>query len=321
MHPRANDPSFRDDRFDTFAAFEFDDDPGFRPEDDGRPARRPSLAWLALPVVLVGTLIAIGPDRDAKATPRAAGDARSVPFRMLPSNHMVVEAKLNGEGPYRLIFDLGSPVTILSNRAAEGSKALPENAPKSFLFGTRGEGKLETVELGDLTAEDVPVVVMDHPALKVLSAPFGRPIDGIVGYTFFARYKTTIDYKDNEMTFTPVEFEVKDLLAELPKRMLGPKVASTRVLAPEVLLGVTLGEPGGGVASAGVPIVAVLPGSPAAEAGLEPGDTLTTLDGRWTTTPADVYEAVAKAEGPGIPAVVLRDGAEVSVTLTPMPGI
>lgn len=299
----------------------FDDDLGFRPEDPTSTPRRLSLVWLALPVLLIGVLLILSSDRDARATANKTAEVPVVPFQMLPSNHMVVDAKLNGEGPYRLIFDLGSPVTILSNRAAEGSKAIPKGAPKSFLFGTRGEGKLETVELGDLTAENLPVVVMDHPALKALSPPRGRPIDGIVGYTFFARYKTTIDYQANEMTFTPVEFEVRDLLTELPQRMLGPKVASTRVLAPEVLLGLTLDEPSGGVSTPGVPIAAVLPKSPAAEAGLKAGDVLTTLDGRWTVTLADVYEAAARAEDDTVGVVVLRDGAEVQLSLTPRPGI
>ena len=33
-----------------------------------------------------------------------------VPFEMLPTNHMLVEARINDKGPYHLIFDLGSPL-------------------------------------------------------------------------------------------------------------------------------------------------------------------------------------------------------------------
>ena len=53
-----------------------------------------------------------------------------MPFEMLASNHMVVEAKINGKGPYRLIFDLGAPITLLSNKAAEASGAIkPRTRP------------------------------------------------------------------------------------------------------------------------------------------------------------------------------------------------
>src|SRR5262249_21617919 len=62
-----------------------------------------------------------------------------VPFEMLPTNHMVVRARINGEGPYRLIFDLGAPITLLSNRVSEATGVVKADAPRSFLLGMRGE--------------------------------------------------------------------------------------------------------------------------------------------------------------------------------------
>ena len=63
---------------------------------------------------------------------------------MLPSNHMVVRAKINGKGPYRLIFDLGAPITLLSNRAGETSGVIEAERPKSFLFSMRGEAEVDS---------------------------------------------------------------------------------------------------------------------------------------------------------------------------------
>ena len=241
---------------------------------------------------------------------------------MLPSNHMLVTARINGKGPFRLIFDLGSPVILLGNKAAERSGAIDPNAPRSFLFGTRGEGKIKSLEVGDLTAKDLPVIVLDHPALKVLGGMLDKPLDGIIGYTFFARYRTTIDYKDHVMTFTPVDFEVRDLMKVLPERMMGPKVAQVRMLAPKGLWGLTVGAPSGGVESQGIPITAVLPGSPADTAGLKPGDILTTLDGRWTTSIADLYDAAEEVPpGQSAEVKILRDGEEKTLTVTPLEGI
>ena len=160
-------------------------------------------------------------------------------------------------------------------------------------MGMRGEGKIKTLEVGELKAKDLPVIVLDHPTLKALGGFLGRPLDGIIGFTFFARYRTTIDYQAKMMTLEPVDFEVRDLIKDLPDRLAGPKVARRRVLAPAGLWGLTLGEPVDD--GAGVAIKTVRPGSPAEAAGLKPGDVLTTLDGRWTTNVADAYAAAAAA--------------------------
>lgn len=275
---------------------------------------------LVLPILAATLLLALAPATGCGA--KAEEGTFTVPFQMLSSNHMVVDARINGEGPYRFIFDLGAPVTLLSNRAAEASGAIEKGAPRAFFLAARGEAQAKTLQMGNLTAHDVPVIVMDHPALKALGGLFSRPLEGIIGYTFWARYRMTIDYQKKEMTFHPVDFEVRDLMKDLPSRLSGPKEAKTLVLAPRGLFGLTVGEVTDGLASPGVPVTAVLPGSPAEEAGLRAGDILTTLDGRWTTSPNDAYAAAEGVE-PGKPTelTILRDGEEKTLTLTPREGL
>ena len=70
---------------------------------------------------------------------------------MLPSNHMVVQATINGKGPYRLIFDLGAPITLLGNQVSEASGVVKADAPRSFLFSMRGEAEVAKLQVGDLT--------------------------------------------------------------------------------------------------------------------------------------------------------------------------
>ncbi len=174
---------------------------------------------------------------------------------------------------------------------------------------------------GELTAAKLPVIVFDHPVLGALGDAVDRRIDGIMGFTFFARYKTTIDYQAHRMTFEPVDFKVRDLLKDLPDRLMGPKVARRRVLAPLGVWGLRLGEPTGALDSPGVAIAAVDDGSPAHRAGLKPGDVLTSLDGRWTTSIADVFHAAADVEpGRAAAVVILRDGKEQTLTVTPAEG-
>jgi hypothetical protein len=255
------------------------------------------------------------------AKPDKAEAKSVVPFEMLPTNHMLVKARINGKGPYHLIFDLGAPVTLLSNRVSEATGVVNAGAPRSFLFGMRGEAEVDKLQVGDLTATKLPVIVLDHPILKALEDMTGRQLDGLMGFTFFARYKTSIDYHAHKMTFEPIEYQVRDLLKELPERLMGPKVVRQRVLAPLGIWGVRLGEPTGGLTSPGVPILEVHGGSTAARAGLKPGDILITLDGRWTTSIADVFHAAADVlPGREVTAVIHRDGKEQTLTLCPADG-
>ncbi len=128
------------------------------------------------------------------AKPDHAKTKAIVSFEMLPTNHMLVVAHINGKGPYHLIFDLGAPVTLLGNRVSEITGVVKRGAPRSFLFGMRGEAEVNKLQIGELTAMKLPVIVLDHPVLKALEDMTGRHIDGLMGFTFFARYKTTIDY-------------------------------------------------------------------------------------------------------------------------------
>ena len=202
-----------------------------------------------------------------------------VPFEMLPTNHMLVQVRINDKGPYRLIFDLGAPITLLSNRASESSDVVKPNAPRSFVFGLRGEAEINNLQVGELTVAKLPVIVLDHPVLKVLEQATGHQIDGLIGFTFFARYKTTIDYHTHEMTFEPIDYQVRDLMKELPERLMGPKVVRHRVLTPSGVWGLQLGKSTDGLNSHGIPIVSVYDSSPAERAGLKPGDVLITMDG------------------------------------------
>ncbi|QDV37325.1 PDZ domain-containing protein [Tautonia plasticadhaerens] len=272
-----------------------------------------------LPTTLAASLALVGL---GSARPAVDPEAKvEVPFDLLPSNHMVVEVSLNGEGPYRLIFDVGSPVTLIGNSAAKESGIIDGNAPFAFLFAARGEAEVKTMQVGSLTTQDVPVIVMDHPVVKALGDILGKPIHGLVGHSFFARYKTTIDYQAETMAFEPVEHEIRDFLTDLPDRLMGPKVARRIIVEPMALIGFALEDtPEDG--PRGVTIVSVLDDSPAARAGLRPGDVITSLDGRWTTSIPDTYTAASKVEpGLEIEVVIDRDGEEMKLEMTPTAGI
>ncbi|MET0481248.1 MAG: site-2 protease family protein [Mycetocola sp.] len=58
--------------------------------------------------------------------------------------------------------------------------------------------------------------------------------------------------------------------------------------------------------------------SPAAAAGLQPGDTILSIDGTKIATWADATAIIRTSSGTDLDVVILRDGAETSVTLTPL---
>ncbi len=51
----------------------------------------------------------------------AASKPVTVPFEMLKTKHMAIMIKVNGKGPYRVIFDTGSPVVLLNNKTAKNA--------------------------------------------------------------------------------------------------------------------------------------------------------------------------------------------------------
>jgi hypothetical protein len=264
--------------------------------------------------------------KPAQATPAEKagkpGAKGVVKFEMLPSNHMLVDAMINDKGPYHLIFDLGAPITLLGNRVSEAAGVVKPDAPRSFLFGMRGEAEVSRLKVGELTTEKMPVIVLDHPVLSALEGATGRRIDGIMGFTFFARFKTTIDYQAHEMTFEPISYQVRDLLKALPERLMGPKIAQRHVVAPSGLWGLWLGETAEGPDTQGVAIAKVLDESPAGKAGLKAGDVLCSIDGRWITSVADVYHAAAKVTlGREVTIVIKREGTELTLSIKPADGI
>jgi hypothetical protein len=279
-------------------------------------------------VLLVTALFATGASGARADWP--AADPVKVPFQMLQkgryfSGHIAVQAKVNGKGPYRLIFDTGAPIVLLSNKVAkeaglfDGGKR-PAGAGSLLMPGQVRVGKLE---IGPLAAADVSAVVLDHPTVKAIAEVFG-PIDGIVGFPFFARYRTAIDYRAKELTFTPNGYKPADVVQAMMAAMMGPVRTGKeppRLLAPAAQWGLRV-EKSAGDSEPGVTVAEVFAGGAAAAAGVQAGDRLLTLDGRWTDTVADCYEATATVKpGEAVELTLRRGGKVVPTRVTPAAGM
>jgi hypothetical protein len=251
-----------------------------------------------------------------------------VPFELLTSRHLVIQAKINGKGPYRFIFDTGAPIMLLSRKVGREAGLLDNDGAgkkPARLGAMPGQVTVGKLEVGGLAAENLPGVVMDHPTVGAIAQFFG-PIEGIVGFPFFARYRTTIDYQAQVLTFSPNGYQPGDLMQTLMATLMRQangrnQPAARRVIVPAGQWGFRV-EKQDGDEGPGVTLAAVWPGGAADKAGLRPGDRLLTLDGRWTDSVTDCFQAASGVKpGEAVEVVVRRGGQEVKAKVTPLPGL
>ncbi len=268
-------------------------------------------------VALVLGLIGAGKDPDV-------GKAFRVPYKLTATNHFLVRARLNGKGPFNFLVDTGAPAVFVSTDAAKkaGLKVDPEE------FWT----KVEKLDIeGGAALRGVNIRVEDPYQLvgmNALGLP-GASIDGLLGFTALARFKIALDPTDDRMTWTRLAFEPVD--PTVPRRLAGAKppgemqamnalgavakVAAAFVgkqpedeLLPRGFLGMELD---------GLRVSRVLPGSPAAKAGVSAGDRLAKVNGRAVVAIKDAREAVAKVRpGDVVTLDLTHDGEPVTRAVT-----
>ena len=245
----------------------------------------------------------------------------TVPFDLLLTKHIVIQVKINGKGPYRVIFDTGAPVSLINSKTAKETGLLSKNAaqPLFNLFGPVAQTNVTTLEIAGLVAHSVPMIVMDHPTVEMIAKLLG-PVEGIIGFPFFARYKMTLDYQAKRLTFAANGYEPADILQTLMADLLGREKPAAKVISPAALWGFMLDEKSDEMA--GVVIREVLSGSAADKAGLRAGDRLLSLDGRWTDSLAECYQAASHVQ-PGTEArvVIERQGKQRALTVKPLAGL
>jgi membrane-associated protease RseP (regulator of RpoE activity) len=288
---------------------------------------------------LVLTLAALGPD-DPKPDPGAAspvGASFRVPYRLTETNHYLVRVRINGKGPFNFLVDSGAPALYVGTEAA---KAIGLEAAEDDYWTAIDrldfEGGARLTNLKARIEDPFQLVGMNALGLP------GASIDGILGFTILARFRLEFDPTKDRMTWTRIDYEPREpFIPRFGRNRKGPgmpvevqamqamgplmKLMAVFVgkqpaeeLRPQGYLGIEL-KPAAG--AGGVAVVAVLAGSPAAAAGLKPGDELRELDGRAVKDLADVHRAAARLEPGQEVEVKIRRGEETrDITLTAAEG-
>jgi hypothetical protein len=125
----------------------------------------------------------------------------TVPFELL-NNHVYVEVKLNGKGPYRLLCDTGG-ANIVTPELAHTLGLQSEGALQGAGVGEKSEdvglAKVDAVEIGDLTLSNQVFAVFP---MQSFSSVEGVETNGLVGYELFKRLVVKLDYENSRITLT-----------------------------------------------------------------------------------------------------------------------
>jgi hypothetical protein len=125
----------------------------------------------------------------------------SVPFELL-NNHIYLEARLNGRGPFPLLCDTGGANIVTPELAAELGLT-SEGALQGRGVGEKSEDigitKVQTLEVGGVTLHDQVFAV--YP-LADLGRVEGVPIRGLIGYEVFKRFVVEVDYERLRLVLT-----------------------------------------------------------------------------------------------------------------------
>ncbi|MGH7225538.1 MAG: PDZ domain-containing protein, partial [Gemmataceae bacterium] len=136
-------------------------------------------------------------------------------------------------------------------------------------------------------------------------------------------YKMVLDYQAKTLTLTPNGYKPGAPLNSMAMAMqlMNAGRQPVQVLSPAAQWGLRVRKAAGDD-KAGVDVGEVFAGSAAAAAGLQIGDRLLTIDGRWTDATADVYDIAAHIQpGVRVPVVIRRGDKEMQLTVQPRRGM
>lgn len=119
----------------------------------------------------------------------------------LHAGHVYVDLEVNGQGPFRFIFDTGAPNVLTPDAARRLNLAVRANVEANGTGGSQSGGSttVDTLRLGNLTLEKQMFYVLALPP----AASEEVPVDGLIGFEWLSRFPTHLDYSASKLTFYP----------------------------------------------------------------------------------------------------------------------
>lgn len=113
---------------------------------------------------------------------------------------IVIDAHVNGRGPFRFAVDTGTSTTAISTALARDLNLRLSAGPQITTGGAALQmetARLEALRIGACQIGELTVLVGGF--LPMLSNVIGAQLDGIVGYDFLRNYKVVIDYPNDRL--------------------------------------------------------------------------------------------------------------------------
>jgi hypothetical protein len=269
-------------------------------------------------VIFLFLLLLASHVRGDEGPPKPSAATYLVPYRLTDTFHVLVRAKVNGQGPFNFIIDTGAPAMFIETALAKRIGLEPHE----------GWATLKTLQIeGGVSIADARARIETPFQLEGMNGLglAGARIHGMIGYNILARYRIEIDFSKDKMRWTDLGYDPPpppiaghaaagglDTLGAIMKIIgawLGKKASPDQV--PRGLIGIRLVDGEGAAKVSGV-----LPGSAAALAGIRPDDVVLRMGDQEIESVADAKQGLAKhARGESLPIQVRRDGKVMSLVV------
>jgi hypothetical protein len=279
-----------------------------------------------LPLLVLGLL---APPLRADEARKAEPERIEIPYRLTAVKHILVRAKINNKGPFNFILDTGAPALFVATSVCDklgikedrkGWGTFERFEIEGGLVLTKAQGRIET-----------PFQLEGMNGLGLA----GAELHGIIGYNILSQYRMEIDFTKDKMVWTKLDWmpkapkglggkgagqgglEIFGSIMKLMGSFLGRKADPD--VTTRAFLGLELGEDGEDAV-----VKSVLPGGPAAEAGLKAGDHFVKFKGRSVYGLDGLLRFTNKAVvGEPIKVIVKRGktGEEIELTIKPGEGL
>jgi hypothetical protein len=123
-----------------------------------------------------------------------------IPFQLAASRTVpVVQAKVNGKGPFSFLFDTGAGGTVLDEEfvkslGLELGAEQPIGDPSGAKRIVAREVSIDSIEIGDVRLRGITAVAMDRKRFDA-----GEDLKGVLGLPLFAENLFTLDYPAKEI--------------------------------------------------------------------------------------------------------------------------
>ncbi|HVI06091.1 MAG TPA: aspartyl protease family protein [Sphingomicrobium sp.] len=122
----------------------------------------------------------------------------TVPFQLL-NNHVILDAKVNGKGPFPFLLDSGghdivTPATLSALRLSSRGESASGGAGEGK--ATNGYTRVDSIDVGGAVLTGQTVVTLDFSPLAVEGIQLG----GMLGLEFIERFIVRIDYGRRTIT-------------------------------------------------------------------------------------------------------------------------